>query len=1278
MRKFLYVFAALLVVLVGVVLLGPSFIDWNSQKDRIAIEVRKETGRDLTIQGDMSLALLPTPALSAAGVSLTNMEGGSPVPMVELKELRVRVALLPLLQGTVQIEQIVLVQPTILLEILPDGRRNWDFPGEETVPSDPGIAESTTAGMDVQFDDFSIEDGTVIYRDQVTGREERIEALTARIVAESLKGPFAAKGGVGVRGIQADFEGTIGRLAEQGATPFNFLVKLTDAGARLQFSGALSIHPETVALRGRLKGEGENLAAVVDAVSGVPGQAPAFLAQDFALQGEISADPQALSLSEVELRLGATQLTGNATALAEPPYDARLSLTVPSIDLDRLMAVAEAQDGQAAGADGAPVEAGDPLVPTGGAASLETWMLPADVAGRVELAVDAVIYREQVVRQVRLDAALDDGRLTLERATALLPGSSDFSLTGDLVSSGGQPQFSGHFEAASDNLRGLFDWVGVAVEQVPPDRLRRMGLSSRIEVTADRIAISDIDLRVDLSRLSGGVVIAPRERPGFGIGIAVDSINLDAYLPAPSTGGAPSAEQPGETTGEGAAEEIESGLDIFDRFDANLNLRIGGVIYRGATAKDLHVEATLKGGALELQSAQIGDLSGSKVSYVGTVAQLSASPVIDGTVELAVNEPPRLARLFGLAPDDLAGIPAFRASAVLKGDLSDLAVDARFAVMGGRLALLGTTRPAAQPPTFDLALSVEHPDLVGLAEALAGPLPLEPGMGNLDLKARVAGTAGRVQVSDLAATAGPASLSGSFAVDLGGATPMISDLELTVAAKLPDVAKLVGAFGVPGLEPGTLGGLDIGGRVTGDQFALRIAGLTGRVGPAAVSGSIDLDLSGAGPTVRAIDLNVAAKHPSLAELAAALGGPEGLSPTLGGLDMTANVNGDLDQVRVEGLSGRFGPADVTGNLAVDWTGARPAMAINLDTGPLPLDLFLDGDEDGNAAGRGRRWSRDPIDLSVLRALDAEVTVKAAALTHGNWQIDRAILEASLSDGLLDLERFTGTLHGGGVQLAGTLDARGDPQAGFALTAVEVDFGALLRAQAGFDRLSGPLSLNANFTAEGRSEAALVSSLAGEGNLSGQLTFETKAGEQSDGALLSILGAGVPVVQGLTDAGILLLDNFAGKPAVLTGTFTAERGIVRTRDTRLDSQGATALTEADVDLPAWTIDSHTEVFQAAAPQTLYLSVAARGPLDEPDIEIGGQAFQAPSLPLVDQPAAPAPDAMAPSGPAPADPQPSSPSAPPESASPAPPEPEPGPESEPEPDQLIQDILKDLGG
>jgi uncharacterized protein involved in outer membrane biogenesis len=1021
-------------------------------------------------------------------------------------------------------------------------------------------------------------------------------------------------------------------------------------------------------LRGRLKGQGENLAAVVDAVSGAPGQAPAFLAQDFALQGEFSADPQTLMLSEVELRLGATQLSGNATALAEPPYDARLSLTATRIDLDRLMAAAEAQDSQAAGADGAPVEAADTEIPSGGAASLETWMLPADVTGRMELAVDAVIYREQVVRQVRLDAALADGRLTVERATALLPGSSDFSLTGDLAESDGKPQFSGHFEAASDNLRGLFDWIGVDVEQVPPDRLRRMSLSSRIEANADRIAVSDIDLRVDLSRLSGGVVIAPRERPGFGIGVAIDSINLDAYLPAPSADGAPGVEQPGEETGESAAAEVEGGLDVLDRFDANLNLRIGSVTYRGAAAKDLHVEATLKDGTLELRTARIGDLAGSQISYAGTLAQLSGSPAIDGTVEVAVSEPSRLASLFGLAPDDLAGIPAFDASAVLKGDLSDLAVDAKFAVMGGRLALLGTTRPAAQPPAFDLALSAEHPDFVGLAEALAGPLPLGPGMGGLDLKARIAGTAGRLQVSDLAVTAGPASLSGGFVVDLGAAMPRVSDLELTAGAKLPDVAKLAGAFGIIGLEPGTLGALDIQGRVTGDQSALRIAGLTGQVGPAAVSGSIDLDLSGAGPTVRAFDLKVAAKHPNLAELAAALGGPEGLSPALGGLDMTANVSGDLDRVRVEDLSGRFGPADVTGSLMADRTGARTAVAVDLDTGPLPLDLFLGGGGDDEAAGRGRRWSRDPIDLSVLRAVDAEVTVKAAALTYGNWRVDGANLEVSLNDGLLDLERFTGTLHGGGVQLAGKLDARGEPQAGFALTAVEVDFGALLRTQAGFDRLSGPVSLNASFTAEGRSQAALVSSLAGEGNLSGQLTVETKARERVGGALLGILGAGVPVVRGLTDSGVLLLDNFAGKPATLTGTFTAERGIVRTRDTRLDGQGATALTQAEVNLPAWTIDSHTEVFQAAAPETPFLSIAARGPLDEPDIKIGGQAFQAPVLPFIQKPTTSEPPAPAPSGPTPTGPQPSSPSATPEPASPA----------LPEPEQLIQDILKGLGG
>ena len=41
----------------------------------------------------------------------------------------------------------------------------------------------------------------------------------------------------------------------------------------------------------------------------------------------------------------------------------------------------------------------------------------------------------------------------------------------------------------------------------------------------------------EFGRATGGVILAPRARPGLGIGLAVDTVNLDAYLPAPAGGG---------------------------------------------------------------------------------------------------------------------------------------------------------------------------------------------------------------------------------------------------------------------------------------------------------------------------------------------------------------------------------------------------------------------------------------------------------------------------------------------------------------------------------------------------------------------------------------------------------------------------------------------------------------------------------------------------------------------------------------------------------------------
>ena len=1187
-------------LLVAAVLVGPSLVDWNAHKARIVAEVRKATGRDFSIQGDMSLSLLPVPALKAQGVRLASFAGGSPEPMVELEELRVRIALFPLLEGTIQVERILLVEPKILLEVLPDGRRNWSFAEEAGQP-----LGTAAAGFDIRFDDVTIEDGSLIYRSAARGRDERIDDLNLRIVADSLRGPFAGKGSLRIHGFGGDFEATLGRLVEEGATPFNVVAKPAGVAARLQMSGAISSHPETVAVHGRLKGEGESLADLIDGLTGGERSWPTALARDFTVQGEVSVDQRIATVSDLNLNLGGFRLSGGMNSLLAPPFDARLTLSAAQLDLDQLL---EAETQANAGANGDTA-----AVPSGDEGPQEAWRLPADADGRFELSVDALIYRGQLIRQLRIDTVLGDGALQLERATALLPGSSDVSLTGSLREADGEAQFNGHVAAASDNLRGLLQWVGVDVSAVPSDRLRRMSLSGRVTGSPKQMAVSDLDLRLDLSRVSGGLVIAPRRRPGFGVGLALDSINLDAYLPNGPGGdsGTPSA---GETEAEGARPPKGSGLALLELFDANFNLRAGAVTLRGTTARDLQVDATLQRGVLEFRTARIGNLAGGEVSYVGRVDEIGGAASLDGHLVLSVDTPARLAPLFGLAPETLARLPGFTGEGQVTGSLEALALDAQVSGAGGNLELVGAVRPADGPLAFDLRLTGRHDDLAALLETTGHPSPPGTDLGKLDLALRIAGAPQRFEVSEMAGALGPAKLTGGFAVDLGGDRPAVSDLDLLIEAKHPDagqIAVLAGLFREP---PEGLGDLDLTARLNGGPGRVQVEDFAASLGPLEMTGAVGLALNGLAPVLESYDLKLAAKHPDFAALAAGLGLGAGAE---GGLDLTARVQGGRGRMAVEDLAGKLGPVDLSGRVNAEFGGERPLFIADLKTGELPLAMLFGGGETGEASGAGgqgsERWSRDAIDLAGLRSFDARLNLGAAALTHNGLRIDQVGLSAGLTAGKLDLERFTGTVHGGAVQLAGSLDLREEIAASLAITAVEVDVGDLLRGQTGFDRVSGPVFVIGDFAAQGASEAELVSELSGTAEISGLLTF-TRAPE---GATEN--GSGE--LRTMADLPDLLVRALGRDPIRLAGNLTARAGTLRSEDIRLDGQPAYALTLAKIDLTDWTVDGVTDIYERSTGQPLISSIAYGGPLDAPEVE------------RLDVPAGPAPVAEEPPVPEP---------------------------------------------
>src|SRR3546814_2064007 len=121
-KTVLGVVAGLVVLLIAGVLIAPSFVDWKAYKGQIAAAVRDATGRELTIAGDIDLAVLPTPALAASRVRLASIPGAANPDMLSLEAMRVRISVGALLRGQIAVESVTLVKPVIALEVTEDGR----------------------------------------------------------------------------------------------------------------------------------------------------------------------------------------------------------------------------------------------------------------------------------------------------------------------------------------------------------------------------------------------------------------------------------------------------------------------------------------------------------------------------------------------------------------------------------------------------------------------------------------------------------------------------------------------------------------------------------------------------------------------------------------------------------------------------------------------------------------------------------------------------------------------------------------------------------------------------------------------------------------------------------------------------------------------------------------------------------------------------------------------------------------------------------------------------
>lgn len=166
-------FVVLLLLLVAAVLILPKVIDPNDHKQEIIAAVKEQTGRDLALNADLQLSVFPWLGVETGDVVLGNAQGFGNDPFAKVRELGLRVKVLPLFSGQVEVDTLVLDGLALNLSVDKSGRNNWDdLAGDKSADKQGAKSAdeaSSDAGFALHIQGVKITDAQVSWNDQRSG-----------------------------------------------------------------------------------------------------------------------------------------------------------------------------------------------------------------------------------------------------------------------------------------------------------------------------------------------------------------------------------------------------------------------------------------------------------------------------------------------------------------------------------------------------------------------------------------------------------------------------------------------------------------------------------------------------------------------------------------------------------------------------------------------------------------------------------------------------------------------------------------------------------------------------------------------------------------------------------------------------------------------------------------------------------------------------------------------------------------------------------------------------
>jgi uncharacterized protein involved in outer membrane biogenesis len=1003
----------------------PHFIDWNSYRSAFEEEARNVIGREVQVDGDVTLHLLPTPYFRVEKVRIADTATPLTEHFFKTDSLSIKLSIAPLLRGVVEVNEIEFQRP--VLRVAQDAKGAWNW-------QDFAQALSSTGYMpaNVTLASLRVVDGVLALHGTDGTERTRLDGVNGELSAPALEGPYRFRGNFTSGGATREVRIATATPEPDGKVPLRLSLRLLDTGA------SYVLDARAIDLMGKTRVEGD-LTARLPIAGPPPARAPkrarAGSDEESSIdQGEtpleakakFKADVAGAAFSDVILtfELGDRPqiVTGSARAAWRTPVTLDMDLASRWIDVDRLAGAAEGAS------------------PAATVAKLAAWvrnLLPGDSLARMSIAVEQANLAGEAIGPLRLAVARSASSLEIGELRTTLPGGTRVDLKGDISGAADALAYRGDIGVKGASTARFVAWASGNALAIAAEADGPFDIKANITVDpAGDLAVRDFAGTLAGTALKGSGAYRWRDRPEVTVALEGPKIDARSLLPADMSlldlyNGLLSPATAAKAS-DGRASTAGSAVSRLFQADIDVRLKAGQLVTAARTYRDFSTAMVTRGDSLKQLLLRLAGDDGYNLELEGRVNNIGGPA--KGTVRghVVAQTPDSIAPLAALF-----GLPA----ALRPGDSRQQAI--------APLRLAGTLSFGSRTQT--------SADLVVDGEANGAPVKVN---------ARFDGSSGGWRNGRADVTA---------SVDAGEPGKIVAMLFPVdaPAGRIAGGAKagriLLRAAGVPSQGLTSLLSVDAAdvALTYRGQLTLAEAGAKsdGDMELRAGNGTALAALVGLAPAWRAEGVPVSAKLKL-------------------GLDGTT-VSMDKIALQLGGsrLSGKIAlSAGADGRRRVNASLGTEEIALTTLLNPLvDLRFGAAGAAEAVLLGRPIPWPDEPFSAAVFDAFEGQVQLNVKRLTFADGMaVEGAKLNVALQPGKIEVKELTGSALGGEVKAAVSFEkapAGADVRGNFAL-------GLMLEDIPGArpPRASGTMIGRVEFAGRGLSPRAAVSAFTGEGSI----------------------------------------------------------------------------------------------------------------------------------------------------------------------------------------------------